>query len=109
MWSAWRLFTEQDRDDQRAFRESGDEERLNQHFTGSAWVAADSFASFEADESEGDGGTESGAGDGDVTSHCIWVVLCVSVDWMSPQSLPRSGIQERLVAVFGVLVVVAHE
>jgi hypothetical protein len=54
------LFAHQDGDDERAFRESGDEERLHEHFAGCTGVAADSFAGFEADETEGDGGTECG-------------------------------------------------
>lgn len=63
------LFAHQDGDDECAFRESSDQERLDEHFAGRAGIATDGFAGFEADESEGDGGAERGAEDGDVTCH----------------------------------------
>jgi hypothetical protein len=61
------LFAEKNRDDQRTFRKSGDEERLNENLTGCAWVTTYGFTSLKTDKTKSDGGTESGTCDSDVT------------------------------------------
>ena len=88
------LLTEKDGDDQRTLRESGDEERLNKNLTGCTWIATYGFTSLEADESEGDGGAESGTCDGDVTCHVCIAVMCLVFFESLHGSLPWSDFQK---------------
>jgi hypothetical protein len=77
------LLAEEDGDDEGTFRKSGNQKGLHEHFARCTRIAADGFAGFEADETEGDSGTESGTGDGDVSSHfsrMCWLVFGIDLE-----------------------------
>lgn len=92
------LFTQQDGDDECAFRKCGNQKRLHEHFAGGTGVATHGFTGFESDESEGDGGTECGTQDGDVSFHVYLMCWCLVVQGFgTPRSryatvrLPKLG------------------
>lgn len=99
--------SEKDRDDECAFRKSGDEQRLHEHFAGSSGVAAHGFTSLESDEAEGDGCSESRACDCDVSCHIIGGVIFSVLESLTVFAMIR--IPKVLMAGLALLFVMAHE